>query len=66
MKKTSKNLSLKTHTVRNLQDDALALIGGGSLSVSVSVQSSGTSVINPSGGITSLFGTSANPSGGRH
>lgn len=60
MKKPTKNLSLTTQTIRNLQTDALARVTGGSISVQ-----SGT-IINPSGGVTSLLGgTSINPSGGR-
>ena len=64
MKKPTKKLSVTTQTIRHLQDETLAQIAGGSLSV---FASSGTSVIAPSGGITSLLpSTSANPSGGRH
>jgi hypothetical protein len=61
MKLLTKKLSLSTHKIRVLDTSDLAHVNGGSLSVS---QSSGTSVINPSGGITSLH-TSLNPSGGR-
>ena len=62
MKKHTKNLKLTTHTIRNLQADQLAYVAAGSISVQ-----SGTSIINPSGGVTSLLAnTSLNPSGGRH
>jgi len=60
-KPTSKKpLSVSTTTVRPLQGDQLAQVAGGSVSVQ-----SGTSIINPSGGITSLrTSISFNPSGG--
>jgi len=63
---SKKQLAFSTTTVRPLQAGELAQVAGGSVSVQ-----SGTSVINPSGGITSLntsmSGTSVisrNPSGG--
>ena len=59
-KPTTKKLSFNTHTIRQLQGEELAQVNGGSVSVQ-----SGTSVINPSGGITSLrTSISFNPSGG--
>ncbi len=67
MKKITKKLSLSTTTIRDLQTSELAHVAGGSISVynpsgGSIVMPPGTSVILPSGGITSL-----NPSGGsRH
>lgn len=65
MKKSTKKLSLSTTTIRDLQASELAHVAGGSISVynpsGISIANP-TSVILPSGGITSM-----NPSGGsRH